>query len=206
MTAALIKRVHVARRDAGLDEDTYRDLLDRETGKRSLRLMTGPELGRVIDALGGQPGAGTRKPLRGPYAKKLQALWIAGWNLGVVRNPDDAAMLAFIERQTGIQNTTFLRAHADAVRAIEAIKKWLARDSGIDWSEDYSEKADWANRFGLRIAKAQCALLTKRGVAFPHLPDWLRQNGYPPPYALQEHDWHDPMNELGRLIRSGQGG
>ncbi len=40
------------------------------------------------------------KALSGKYAKKLQALWIAGYNLGVFRDRRDSALLAFVKRQT----------------------------------------------------------------------------------------------------------
>ncbi|MGC8201033.1 phage protein GemA/Gp16 family protein, partial [Salmonella enterica] len=45
-----------------------------------------------------------RRDLDGPYAKKLQALWIAAWNLGLTRSRDDKALLAFVKRQTGLDH------------------------------------------------------------------------------------------------------
>jgi hypothetical protein len=89
----------------------------------------------VLQKLGPQTRAG------GPYGKKLQALWISGWHLGVVENRQDAAMLKFVAGRTGIETLRFLRDPVDARKAIEALKKWLAREGGVDWS-GHADPAD----------------------------------------------------------------
>ena len=76
---------------------------------------------------------GRRKPLEGRFAPKLQALWIAGWNLGLIRDRDDRALIAFVKRQTGLDHVRFLRHGQDATKAIEALKGWLERSGGVDW-------------------------------------------------------------------------
>lgn len=128
-----IKAINAMRNELGLEEQDYRGLLERVTGKVSLRAMSPGELGRVMDDLRAK-GAGRANRLAGPYAGKLQALWISGWNLGVVRNRDDAALLAFVKAKTGIEHTRFLRNAADARKAVEALKQWLAREAGVNWS------------------------------------------------------------------------
>ena len=130
-TGNTIGAIHGAIRAAGLDEETARDLYERETGKRSLRAMDGDEQRSVLTRLrqlGPQTKAG------GPYGKKLQALWIDGWHLGVVDNRHDEAMLKFVAGRTGIQTLRFLRDPGDARKAVEALKKWLTREGGVDWS------------------------------------------------------------------------
>lgn len=147
--------IHAARRDHGLDEDTYRALLKRVTNKTSLREMTGPELARVNNAIRGK--SATKTGLSGPYAAKLQALWISAWNLGAVRDPSDEAMLKFIERQTGIQRTEFLRDAMDAVSVVEALKSWITRVAYVDWSV-----ADWHNTYERNPKyKVVCAQVNK---------------------------------------------
>lgn len=126
--------INVAWKARGLDEDTARDVYERVTGKRRLTLMTSTEQQAVLAEFNGTPVAARAKGLTGPYAKKLQALWIAGWNLGIVHDRRDSAMLSFIKRQTGIEHTAFLRAAADARKAVEALKGWLTRAGGVDWS------------------------------------------------------------------------
>ena len=128
-----IAAVQIARKAIKIDEDDYRAMLVRETGKASLKLMTDTELGLVLNALGGRVTPKTKGQLDGPYGVKLQALWLSGWNLGVVHNRTDAALLSFVAGQTGIEHTRFLRDAKDARKAVEALKKWLARDAGVDW-------------------------------------------------------------------------
>lgn len=66
--------------------------------------------------------------------RKLRALWISGWNLGLVRDRTDRAMLVFLERQTGVSHVRFL-APEHAHRAIEALKSWLGR-AGVAWPNE----------------------------------------------------------------------
>lgn len=155
MTA--LAAIHVAKKALGLDDDTYRDLLERETGKRSAKDMTSAELDRVLAVMRrasfkpASKGFGPR--LEGPFARKLQALWIAAWNLGLVRDRRDSALLAFVERQTGISRTEWLRDPADARKAVEALKSWIAREGGVDWST--ARILDWQCAPGYQIARAQ---------------------------------------------------
>lgn len=130
--------IYGLRKELGLDDDTARDFYQREVGKRSLRDMSVGEQVKVMQALQREvrgKGAGAQNKLGGPYAGKLQALWISGYHLGVVRVRTDEAMLGFLERQTGIQHTRFLRNAADATRVIEALKAWLAREARVEWAD-----------------------------------------------------------------------
>jgi phage gp16-like protein len=130
VTAPQIAMIHVLAKQAGLDEDCRRDAIERITGKRSARELTAVEGSAVIDHLKSLSKA---SDIDGPYGKKLRALWISGWHLGVVHNRTDKAMLAFVERQTGIERTRWLRAAADARKAVEALKLWISREGGVQW-------------------------------------------------------------------------
>jgi len=140
-----IAAIHVARKQLGLDEDTYRAALVQVTGISSAGDMTEAQRQRVLEHFREKgfkgPSTGRRKPLEGRFAAKLQALWIAGWNLGLVRDRDDRALVAFVRRQTGIDHVRFLRHGQDAIKAIEALKGWLARAGGVDW-DAYRDPAD----------------------------------------------------------------
>lgn len=130
VTAPQIAMIHVLAKQAGFDDDFRRDLIQAISGKRSARDLTAAEASAVIDRL---KAASTAPDIDGPYGKKLRALWISGWHLGVIHNRSDAAMLSFLERQTGIERARWLRAAKDARRAVEALKLWLSREGGVQW-------------------------------------------------------------------------
>ncbi|WP_273721653.1 regulatory protein GemA [Bartonella sp. ML71XJBT] len=146
--------IHMGRRALGLDDETYRALLYRLTGKQSAKDLSVLEKRLVVDemrACGFEPNV---KRLEGKYAKKLQALWIAGWNLGIIRDRCDKALLAFVKRQTGIDHIRFLRDSDDACRAIEALKGWLQREGGVDWKGKKIQDS-WQKMPGYLILCAQ---------------------------------------------------
>lgn len=198
--------IHVAKKQLGLDDDTYRAVLNRVTGKTSSAEMTEPERWAVVDELRRlgfeKASSGSRRALEGRYAKKLQALWIAGWNLGVVRNRDDRALIAMVKRQTGIDHVRFVRDPADAVRAIEALKAMTAK-AGVDWS-DGNHLPDYARRDGFRIALAQWSLLEKaglRGAGITGLRGYVAAMTNKGLSVMTDADWIPVMNALGNEVR-----
>ena len=85
----LLAKIHIAKKDLGLDDGTYRDVLRRVTGKDSASLMLISELEKVIyefGNLGWQPSAvakpkhgkkpkvGTDKPSRQAVMDKIEAI------------------------------------------------------------------------------------------------------------------------------------
>ena len=135
---------------------------------------------------------GTRKRLEGKYAAKLQALWIAGWNLGLIRNRDDAAMIAFIQRQAKVDHTRFLHHHTDATSVIEGLKGWMAREAGVDWND--KGKPD-----GRRIAEAQWRRL---GQTDGFRDQVLDLTGAAFVSDVDARGWIVVMNSLGQRIRA----
>lgn len=173
-TPAQLKTIHTLKSRAGLAEDEFRALLAKETGQASSKDLPEPVAGRFITVLRGfapdRPGAApSARRATGKFAPVLQALWLSGWNLGVVRNRDDAALIGFVERQTGLSHTRFLQDHADANRAIEALKAWLARDGGVAWPLDRdAETAPLARKRA--VVRAIAAKLVAAGAFTPFLP------------------------------------
>ncbi|MBY3342707.1 gp16 family protein [Rhizobium laguerreae] len=206
--------IHVAKKKLGLDDDTYRAKLERITGKLSAKDMTEAERQQVLTVLrsdGFMPAPAARRgdgrqKLTGKYAKKLQALWIAAWNLGIVRDRDDKALVAFVKRQTGIDHTRFLVYADDARRAIEALKGWINREASIPYGN--TNGYDWLAADGAKVAWAQWKILMP-GAGF------LVRKGFDSEVAklsgramLQEvtaADWQIVMNSFGDRIRAGRG-
>lgn len=141
MTASSIKVIQTLRRKAGMDDDTYRDFLALHTGKRSSKELDEAQADRVIGRLRAivpddrryeqtSKSAPSRRPserMDGPFAGKLRALWLTAYNLGLVENRDDRALIAFVQRQTGVTHARFLIEPQLAAKAIEGVKAIISR-------------------------------------------------------------------------------
>jgi|GEM_PF-532309 len=166
--ASALAKIHIGKKALGLDDETYQAYLLRLTGRSSAKELTEGQLGRVIEDMRAKGAFKTalnaasnsaQKHMQSAYAKKLQALWIAGWNLGIIKSKTDKALIAFVERQTGLSHLRFLHYHDDAARAIEGLKAWIGREAGISWGN-----AGDTDEFAPRIAFAQWQLLRAAGV------------------------------------------
>ncbi|WP_142416964.1 phage protein GemA/Gp16 family protein [Bartonella massiliensis] len=146
--------IHMGRRALALDDETYRAMLYRLTGKYSAKDLSVLEKRLVMDEMQAWGFKPKRQVLEGKYAKKLQALWIAGWNLGIIRDRSDQALVRFVKRQTGIDHIRFLRDSDDAGKAIEALKSWLQREGGVDWKGKKIQDS-WQKMPGYLILRAQ---------------------------------------------------
>ena len=138
----MLAKLHIAAKQLGLDEETYRDALAAATGKRSAGEMDEGELRRALEhfeAHGFAARAREKDAADLVYLPKVRALWISGWHLGVVRDRSDAAMTAFIRRQTGIDAARWVTSAGEARKVIEGLKTWLAREAGVEWGADGKE-------------------------------------------------------------------
>ncbi|QGM93799.1 regulatory protein GemA [Methylocystis rosea] len=154
-TAAQTRAIHtLLRQIPHYTDDDYRALLKREfrsvSSSSRLSQVQAAKLIEILKVLAGQHpevkrgGASSRRPaetVTGPYGAKLQALWISAFNLGIIDNRDDRALIAFIERQTKIAHPRWLNEHKDAKKAIEALKDWIEREAKVEWpSESQAHK------------------------------------------------------------------
>lgn len=210
-TTAAIK---IAQKQLGLDDDVYREKLQMITGKTSTKDMTEAERLKVITEfrrLGFKPierRPDGRQKLTGKFAGKLQALWIAAYNLGITRERDDAALIAFVKRQTGIDHVRWLKFAEDARKVVEAMKGWIAREGGVDWS-DGQFRPDWMRSDGYRIAQAQWIILVGADAAKIPSAFWDAVRGILGQHvagrALTSSEWIVVMNAFGRRIRDKKG-
>lgn len=141
-TTSMIAAIHTLRPHAGLaDDDTYRDFLQRETGVRSAKELSVAQAPRFIEKLrelagGGVAAKGAVAGLDGPIGGKLRALWISGYNLGVIRDRSDKAMLSFLQKQTGVSHVRFLQEPGAGSGAVEGLKSWLGRTAKVEWPSE----------------------------------------------------------------------
>lgn len=131
--------INIAKGQLGLDEDAYRGLLVRITGKASLRQMTERQRIDVVEEL---KRKGFRiRPSKGapalpkafqPHSRLIHALWKSCHRLGVIDNPSRDALRAFCKRfvahgQEGVIVDPDMLSRDQATPVIEALKKMEAR-------------------------------------------------------------------------------
>lgn len=201
--------IHVAKKQLGLDDATYRSLLMRVTGKSSAGQMNEQERRNVVQELRRQGFRPVQRGLEGPFVAKLQALWIAAYNLGIVRDRRDAALIAFVKRQSGIDHVRFLQNADDARRVIEALKSWMAREAGVDWSIRET-LPPLMNDQRFAVAWAQFRKINPSVAGYSDMPEFqqlaatvLETNGPVDLRTLTRRDWQRLMSGLGKIIRNG---
>lgn len=137
ITAPQIKAIHYLKKAAGLTDADYRGLLKdryRVVSSKDLSESAAGGLIKQLKELSGQTsGRRAKDTVSGKYASVLRALWIAAHNLAIVRDVDDRALIAFVQRQTGVTHTRFLSEKIEGDKAIEALKAWIAREAGLVW-------------------------------------------------------------------------
>lgn len=161
-----LKAIHTLKGQAGLDDGLYRDLLSGY-GVASSKHLTLVQANALIEQLRAAAPRSLHPravAMTGRYGAKIRALWIAGWNLGVVRDRTDEAACAFVERQTGVARTAWLVEPAQGRAAIEALKGWLARAANVDWPTGRDAMPADHKR---AVVKAQWNRLIALGVVIP---------------------------------------
>ena len=201
-----LQAIHASRRQVhSLKEDeTWRDFVEKHTGQRSTRGLTLKQyqaLMEALDAMGAGKYPRRKSTITGPYAKKIQALWISCWNLGLIKSRDDAALNSFAIKQAKVDHASWIRHQDDAVAVIEALKKMMER-RGVEW---YNLRGDPRHMRlpGFKIALAQWEIIKH---AAPFASNTFK--GYV--YLLTQtdladmtgDDWIEVMNTFGEHIRS----
>lgn len=142
--------IHMAQKALGLSAEDAMGVKLHVTGKASAADMTPMQRKQYLAHLSGlqasmalargEKPAYTPKPRNPLYRTldddqdarwlKARALWHALAAAGVVRTNTDAALMAYMQRQTKLEHWRFLNGYqVNAV--IEALKKWCVR-SGVD--------------------------------------------------------------------------
>lgn len=211
-TTSMLSTIHVLKAKAKFDDETYRDFIaKRASGKRSAKELTTSEAGRVIEDLRSFIGEaeirGAVAGLDSPIGGKLRALWIAGYDLGIVRDRTDRAMLSFLERQTEVSHVRFLKDARAGTAAIEGLKSWLERTAGVDWPTDRSDvfankravlEAQWRRLIALGDVKPIGQAVDPMEDLQHYAGRVARLNRWE---AMQPHHLDEVQNSLGRKLR-----
>ncbi|KZK97306.1 MULTISPECIES: regulatory protein GemA [unclassified Pseudovibrio] len=123
-----LAQIHIAKKDLGLDEDSYRDVLERVTGKRSAKGLSEGQRLRVVTefkCLGWEPkkqGGAFRPASSKGYVRKLYALAKSLDDLGYWKIPYKDALRAFVKNRSDVDDPEWLT-YDQATPLIEALKK-----------------------------------------------------------------------------------
>ena len=102
----------------------------------------------------------------GPATRKLRALWISAFHLGLVRDSSDGALAAWLRRLEILDADTCL-APDGVAHAIRPLEAWLARGGGVDWrphlSLGRSGHVREVRRPRARVLEAQWRILYRQG-------------------------------------------
>lgn len=194
----LVAKIHIAKSQLKLDDATYRAILARH-GFTSAADMPAGALVAVIEEMKAKGWtdkptaprrAASKRPLAdGAVAEKIRALWLAAYHLGVVSDPSEGALEAFVKRQAKVDKLAWLPADKGGP-VVEALKAMLRR-AGVVWTARGQEKAD--------VVKAQ---LRKLIMSQTEAADLGWQHGLPVAlFSYSDVHWHVLMELLGKRIR-----
>jgi phage gp16-like protein len=131
--------IHVARRELGIDDDTYRLML---AGMKSLDGATStadlsvPNLLRVLEQLKQKgfkvrPNKTQKRTMADDgQSKKIRSIWLTLRDLGALRDPSEEALAKFVLSMTGVEALQWLNG-AQASKVIENLKQWQHRVESI---------------------------------------------------------------------------
>jgi phage gp16-like protein len=134
---AMLAKIHLAKKQLALTEESYRDILRRITERDSASALSEGQMDRVLKEfarLGWKPRPGRTGTSKHAQIRKIHAVWKDLVTEGAVQAEDEAAALrAFVQRQTktranpeGVSAPEFLDSHG-ANKVLEGLKAWLRR-------------------------------------------------------------------------------
>ena len=152
---------------------------------------------------------------RDPATRKLRALWISAFHLGLTRERSDEALAAWLGRQRSPDAAQ--ATPAALARAVPALEAWLARAAGVDWRPHLSLGRNGRVRETrhprARVLEAQWRLLHRAGLV--RIGSLAALGAYAARHAgLGRLDSHLALNEpqadalirhLGKRLRAARG-
>lgn len=126
--------IHIAKKDLGLDDDAYRDMLWTVARVRSSAELDFSGRIKVLEHLksrGFKPKQAAKAKQKAPLSnepqhKMIRGLWLELHAVGTVLDPSEQAISRFIKNQTKIDRIEWLST-SQASQVIERLKQWLAR-------------------------------------------------------------------------------
>lgn len=133
----LIQLIHIGKSKLGLDDELYREVLERTTGKNSSKAMTVEQLEAVLDRMKqlgfdieSKNKAGVKNLADDAQSKLIRHLWLSLYEAGEVRNNSEKALAKFVENKVHVSALQFLSTqNADMI--ITHLRQWCKR-CGLD--------------------------------------------------------------------------
>ena len=206
----LLRTLHARARELGIDDDLRRSIQLGVTGKESAADMTVAELRHVLDSFSRKRAPRGDELPRHAMTKKLRALWISGWHLGVVRDRTDEALCAYVAQALGLDAARWAKDRMPA--AVEEIKRLLAREAGVDWSPveiRCDGRVETRDAPRVRVLEAQWRRLQELGEvriagALDHYVSRIVGIGVRPLDILEDEQADEAIRVLGARIRKAQ--
>ena len=135
----MLAKVHIAKKELGLDDATYRAVLQRITGKTSSAGLKDHQLDAVLTEFkrlgwSAKTASGHRKKSDKPHVRKVFAVWSDMCRASIPDNPTRAGLIAFVQRMTrteqrpgGLSDPEWLSPEQANV-VVEALKAWRTRE------------------------------------------------------------------------------
>ena len=129
----MLAKVHIAKKQMGLEDADYRAVLERVVHHSSASDCTDADLHVLLSEFRrlGWKETGQRRTSAQPHVRKIYAIW--GDMRGLLEHADDEALRSFVKRQTrsvknpdGIGSPEWLGPD-EANKVIEGLKAWRAR-------------------------------------------------------------------------------
>lgn len=126
-----LAQIHIAKKDLGMSDDEYRDLMMTICGVDSSSKLDATGRAKFLSHLkkcGWQTKSRSGKKNRplSPQGKKLYSLWQQLHAAGLVADRKFSALEAWTKAQTGVDKLEWLN-DSQAGQCIESLKAWLAR-------------------------------------------------------------------------------
>jgi len=128
----LLAKIHIAKKQLGLSDESYRGCLIELFGKSSAADLSSSELNTVLN---GFKKLGFKTRLSPPSSHrsektpidKIRALWINLHKAGKTEDGSETALNHFVKNTYGVERVEWL-SRKQASWAIEALKHWLNRE------------------------------------------------------------------------------
>lgn len=131
---AALAKIHIAKKELAMTDDSYQALLQRLTGKESARALSLPDLERLLaefKRLGWRPKTRKQKAeapedWRLPRIRLIKRLWRWLHQNNQVRDTSESALLSFCQQHMQAAQLNWAESH-ELNKCVEALKSWQRR-------------------------------------------------------------------------------